>query len=150
MLFKLNRFSQGGENYLQEAAQSQPRNHHEGCVWSKRCGGLTTEWSERVSDWQRRCSGRCPSTSHAAVPLGYTCDVKPSFRSFSFFKLPPQADTGTCSADKPCFLSDHMMSPTNVPSKDIPGDAFGHWKRSWSDFGAIPRQTLTKASTVDF
>ena len=32
-----------------------------------------------------------------------------SFRSFRFFELPPYVDTGTCSLEKPCFLSDHMM-----------------------------------------
>jgi len=33
-----------------------------------------------------------------------------SFRSLRFFELPPLADTGTCSAEKPCFLSDHMIA----------------------------------------
>ena len=28
-----------------------------------------------------------------------------SFRSFGFFDLPTEADTGTCSVERPCFLS---------------------------------------------
>ena len=31
-----------------------------------------------------------------------------SFRSFRFFELPTQADTGNCSVERPCFLSDHI------------------------------------------
>ena len=31
-----------------------------------------------------------------------------SFRSFRFFELPTKADSGTGSAEKPCFLSDHI------------------------------------------
>ena len=34
-----------------------------------------------------------------------------SFRSFRFFELPTKADTGTGSAEKPCFLSDHIQAP---------------------------------------
>jgi len=32
--------------------------------------------------------------------------ARPSFRSFRFFELPTQADTGNCSVERPCFLSD--------------------------------------------
>ena len=29
-----------------------------------------------------------------------------TFRSFTFFELPTLEDTGTCSAERPCFLSE--------------------------------------------
>ena len=32
----------------------------------------------------------------------------PAFRSFRFFELPTQADTGTCSEERPCFFSEHF------------------------------------------
>ena len=32
-----------------------------------------------------------------------------SFRSFRFFELPTEADAGTGSAEKQCFLSDHIQ-----------------------------------------
>jgi len=32
-------------------------------------------------------------------------------RSLRFFKLPPKAYTGTCSAENPFFLSDHAIAP---------------------------------------
>ena len=31
-----------------------------------------------------------------------------SCRSFRFFKLPTQADTESCSAEEPCFISDQL------------------------------------------
>ena len=34
-----------------------------------------------------------------------------SFRSLRLFELPTQADTGTCSVERPCFLSDHIRPP---------------------------------------
>ena len=33
------------------------------------------------------------------------------FRSFRFFELSTSADTGNCSAERPCFFSDHMKPP---------------------------------------
>ena len=35
-----------------------------------------------------------------------------SFRSFRFFELPTKADTGICSVERPCFLSDHIRPPS--------------------------------------
>ena len=32
-------------------------------------------------------------------------------RSCRFFELPTQADTGNCSVERPCFLSDHTRPP---------------------------------------
>ena len=37
--------------------------------------------------------------------------LKLSFRSFRFFELPTWADTGNCSVERPCFLSDHIKHP---------------------------------------
>ena len=34
-----------------------------------------------------------------------------TFRRFRFFELPTEADTGTGSTEKPCFLSDHIQAP---------------------------------------
>ena len=34
-----------------------------------------------------------------------------SFRSFRFFELPTQADTGNGSVERPCFRSDHIKPP---------------------------------------
>ena len=34
-----------------------------------------------------------------------------SFRCFRFFELPAEADTGNCSVERPCFLSDHIKPP---------------------------------------
>ena len=36
-----------------------------------------------------------------------------SFKSCRFFELPPKADTGTCSLQRPCFLSDHIGQAMN-------------------------------------
>jgi hypothetical protein len=51
-------------------------------------------------------SSRSPSPWSSS---GDTAPCRMSFRSFRFFELP--ADTGTCSAEKPCFLSDHIQAP---------------------------------------
>ena len=40
-----------------------------------------------------------------------TSGSTPQFRSGRFFQLPPQADTGTGSAERPYFLSDHIKPP---------------------------------------
>ena len=37
-------------------------------------------------------------------------DTSPS-RSSRFFQLPTWADTGNCSVERPCFLSDHIRPP---------------------------------------
>ena len=34
-----------------------------------------------------------------------------SFRSLRFFEHPIKVDTGNCSAERPCFLSDHIKPP---------------------------------------
>ena len=34
-----------------------------------------------------------------------------AFRSFRVFELPTKANTGNCSVDRPCFLSDHIRPP---------------------------------------
>ena len=47
-----------------------------------------------------------------------------AFRSFRFFELPPYADTGNGSVERPCFLSDHirLVPVTNSGSGDKIGD----------------------------
>ena len=44
--------------------------------------------------------------------------TRKSFRSFKFFELPTKVDTGTGSAEKPCFLSDHIQPPPGAEDLD--------------------------------
>ena len=70
---------------------------------------------------QRTGSSRC-FTSIRKEEAGRSCGsflrkgevcahVGLSFRSFRFFVLPTQADTGNCSVKRPCFLSDLISPP---------------------------------------
>jgi hypothetical protein len=50
-----------------------------------------------------------PLYGHASR-MEYT--ASPQSRSFRFFELPTEADTGNCSVERPCFLSDHIRPPS--------------------------------------
>jgi hypothetical protein len=55
-----------------------------------------------------------------STDLGYPHEGPSVVRSFRFLKLPPYEDTGTCSVEKPCFLSDHMIASQYRGSRQKP------------------------------
>ena len=60
---------------------------------------------ERECECVRECEAH---GQEPASPPTTTCH----FRSVRLFELPTQADTGSCFAETPCFLSDHIKLPS--------------------------------------
>ena len=78
-------------------------------------GASVRQWSGRATGSMRRLRTfsfmRCrreQAENGTRGLAGVTSTAAVTFRSYRFFELPTKADTGTCSSQRPSFLSDHV------------------------------------------